>query len=163
MPNLITSGGGAAPAIPAGVIVPFGGAGAVPPTGWLLCDGASLLRATFAGLFAVIGIQYGSVDGTHFNVPDFRTNESLPKGALIDADRGNVGGVQTVTLTISQMPVHNHLQRRFTTGSNLNGVPGIASTATPVATSTPTTNSTGGGTSHSNEAPFVVVNYLIKT
>src|SRR5205085_39849 len=41
------------------------------PTGWVFCDGSSLLRAgTYAALFAVIGTTFGSADGTHFNVPD---------------------------------------------------------------------------------------------
>ena len=46
---------------------------ATPPTGFILCDGSSLLRAgTYAGLFAVIGTTFGTADGTHFNVPDLR-------------------------------------------------------------------------------------------
>lgn len=47
-------------------------AGAVAPTGYLLCDGASYLREDYPGLFAVIGTTYGSADGTHFNVPDMK-------------------------------------------------------------------------------------------
>lgn len=53
---------------PPGTIVLTGGA---VPAGWLACDGASLLRASYPALFAVIGVTYGSVDGTHFNVPDW--------------------------------------------------------------------------------------------
>ena len=56
--------------MPAGVILPF--AGATAPSGYLLCDGSSLLRADYSGLFAVIGTAYGAVDGTHFNLPDMR-------------------------------------------------------------------------------------------
>jgi len=55
---------------PAGLIMMYGGAAA--PTGWLLCDGASLLRASYSDLFTAIGTTFGSVDGTHFNVPDMR-------------------------------------------------------------------------------------------
>lgn len=43
------------------------------PTGWLECDGSSLLRAgTYADLFAYLSTTYGNVDGTHFNLPDYR-------------------------------------------------------------------------------------------
>lgn len=42
------------------------------PSGFLECNGASLLRTTYAGLFAVIGTNYGYADSTHFNLPDFR-------------------------------------------------------------------------------------------
>jgi len=70
---------------PVGTITMFGGAAA--PTGWLLCDHSSLLRAgTYADLFAVIGTTFGSADGTHFNVPDM--SGIFPVGA----GNGNLGG-----------------------------------------------------------------------
>ena len=54
-----------------GMIAPF--AMAFVPTGWLPCDGSSILRAgTYANLFSAIGTTWGSADGTHFNVPDLR-------------------------------------------------------------------------------------------
>lgn len=54
---------------------------ASPPTNWLICDGSSLLRAgTYAALFAVIGTTFGSADGTHFNIPDFRGRSPLGSG-----------------------------------------------------------------------------------
>jgi|GEM_PF-2114615 len=43
-----------------------------PPAGWLEEDGASLVRATYPALFALIGTMYGAADGTHFNLPDMR-------------------------------------------------------------------------------------------
>lgn len=42
------------------------------PDGYLYCDGGSYLRADYPDLFNAIGTAYGAVDGTHFNVPDFR-------------------------------------------------------------------------------------------
>lgn len=53
----------------AGTIIDFGGSAA--PSGYLACDGASYLRATYPTLFSAIGTLWGSVDGTHFNVPNF--------------------------------------------------------------------------------------------
>lgn len=56
---------------PVGSVLAF--CSATPPSGWLLCNGQSLLRAgTYADLFAVLGTTYGAADGTHFNVPDIR-------------------------------------------------------------------------------------------
>ena len=43
-----------------------------PPVGWMAEEGASLLRASYPALFAVIGTMYGAADGTHFNLPDMR-------------------------------------------------------------------------------------------
>jgi microcystin-dependent protein len=47
-------------------------AGTTPPDGWLLCDGSSVSRSTYAGLFYVISTAYGTADGTSFNLPDLR-------------------------------------------------------------------------------------------
>lgn len=55
---------------PAGVVLPYAGASA--PTGYLMCNGASVLRADYADLFSAIGTAFGSVDGTHFTLPDMR-------------------------------------------------------------------------------------------
>lgn len=43
-----------------------------PPTGYLECNGASVLRATYPALFSICGTTFGSVDGTHFTLPDMR-------------------------------------------------------------------------------------------
>lgn len=57
--------------VPTGTIVAFGGT--VAPNGWDLCDGSSKLRAgAYARLFSAIGTAFGTADGTHFNLPDFR-------------------------------------------------------------------------------------------
>lgn len=54
---------------PAGTIVDYGGTNV--PTGWLQCDGSTLSRTTYSGLFAVIGTAYGAGDGsTTFKIPD---------------------------------------------------------------------------------------------
>jgi len=59
--------------VPIGSLVDFGGPVANVPSGWLFCNGASLLRAgTYADLFAAIGTMWGAADGTHFNIPDTR-------------------------------------------------------------------------------------------
>ncbi len=44
---------------------------ATPPTGWISANGSSLARVgTYAGLFAVIGTVFGSVDADHFTLPN---------------------------------------------------------------------------------------------
>ena len=62
---------------PVGSIQAYGGA--TSPQGWLLCQGQSLLRTDYPELFAVIGTSFGSVDSTHFNIPDLR--DKFPEGA----------------------------------------------------------------------------------
>ena len=60
------------PAIfPAGAVLHF--AMAAAPSGWLVCDGSLKSRATYAALFAAIGVNYGAGDGaTTFKLPDLR-------------------------------------------------------------------------------------------
>lgn len=64
---------------PSGVVNAFAGSSA--PDGWLMCDGASLVRATYPNLYAAIGTTFGAADGTHFNVPDLRGRSPLGVGA----------------------------------------------------------------------------------
>lgn len=75
------------------------------PAGWLKANGAAVSRATYAGLFAVIGTTYGAGDGsTTFNLPDLRGEflRGLDDGRGIDAGRA-VGSAQA-----GQMPAHTH-------------------------------------------------------
>lgn len=80
---------------------------AAPPAGWLLCDGAAVLRATYPELFAVIGTTYGNGNGsTTFNLPDRRGRFGLGKAA---AGTGSVLGSSGGTLDHNHtVPVHNH-------------------------------------------------------
>lgn len=57
------------PLMPTGSVISY--AGSTAPTGWLLCDGASLSTTTYASLFAVIGYAFGGSGGS-FNLPDLR-------------------------------------------------------------------------------------------
>ncbi len=87
---------------PTGGMIMFGGGAA--PTGWVLCDGTSYLRAgAMAALFAVIGTAYGSVDGTHFNVPDLRERFPLGKGGTHAL--GATGGAATHSHSVPGLSV----------------------------------------------------------
>lgn len=98
---------------PTGTICMF--PNATPPTGWLLCDGASYLRATYPTLFTALGgaaSPWGLPDGTHFNVPDIRGTVvvgSMGAGpGLTSRALAARGGAEAVTLTLSQVPGHSH-------------------------------------------------------
>jgi microcystin-dependent protein len=55
---------------PAGMVMPY--AGSTAPLGWLVCNGASILRADYPQLFTAIGGAYGAADANHFSLPDLR-------------------------------------------------------------------------------------------
>jgi microcystin-dependent protein len=80
-------------------------AGATAPPGWLRCNGAAVLRASYPSLFQTIGTQYGAGDGsTTFNLPNLQGK--FPLGGT--STRGATGGEENVTLTESQIPSHRH-------------------------------------------------------
>ncbi len=57
--------------VPVGQVASYGGDTA--PAGWLLCDGTAVSRTTYATLFALVGVRFGSGNGTTtFNAPDLR-------------------------------------------------------------------------------------------
>jgi microcystin-dependent protein len=82
-------------AVPAGMVNDF--AGTAAPTGWLECDGSSVLRSTYPDLFTAIGTTWGAADGTHFNLPPDRYR------------RGRTAAAAAVgTLQASQNLSHTH-------------------------------------------------------
>lgn len=102
--------------IPSGAITAYGGTSA--PAGYLLCDGSSLLRASYTNLFTAIGTAYGAADGTHFNLPDLRGQflRGVTGASANDPDASsrtamnpggntgnNVGSIQT-----NQVQPHTH-------------------------------------------------------
>ncbi len=54
--------------VPIGTVVFY--LGTTIPDGYLLCNGASLIRTEFPELFEVLGTKCGSVDSAHFTLPD---------------------------------------------------------------------------------------------
>lgn len=100
---------------PSGSIMPY--AGTTAPPGWLLCDGTPYSTTTYAALFAVCGSTYNTSAGQsaptagNFRVPNLKGR--MPVGldaAVTDFNTtGKSGGSTTVTITVAQMPSHQHV------------------------------------------------------
>lgn len=165
----------AATLMPVGSIV--ASARAAAPTGWLVCDGSTVLRATYAALFSAIGTAFntGGEDSTVFRLPNLKGRVPVGLDAADTAFdvRGETGGAKTHTLTVDEMPSHTHTQNPHThtqwTGGNLtnanpqsgSGIIGQTNQTTTLAT-TATNQNTGGGQAHNNLQPYLVLNYLIR-
>jgi microcystin-dependent protein len=95
--------------VPSGVISQYAGASA--PSGYLLCEGQTVSRATYASLFTAIGTAYGAGDGsTTFALPNLKGRIPVGKdSAQTEFDvLGETGGAKTHTLTTTEMPSHTH-------------------------------------------------------
>ncbi len=86
-------------------------AGDFAPAGWALLDGQTLQRSQHPELFNVIGNTYGGDGISEFALPDLRGRLPVGMGdgqGLLPWMRGQQRGAETVTLTVQQMPLHNH-------------------------------------------------------
>lgn len=149
----------------AGFIYPL--ASSVVPEGFLLCDGAAYSRTEYSELFAAIGTIYGAGDGsTTFNVPNLQTR--VPIGSGEGYALGATGGKATHTLTINEMPAHDHFTARDGGSGNIYFAAGGSSVwveSNNFANSgyRSLTTISGGSQPHNNMQPYTVVNYIIAT
>jgi microcystin-dependent protein len=152
-------------------------AGATAPTGWMLCDGTAISRATYSVLFALIGTTYGEGDTTTtFNLPDLRDKFAIGKSGT--KALGTTAGSSTIGLT--NLPSHDHGGATGTESAththncpvpaaggvttylapqNGTGTNPIA-TGNASATHTHTITAAGGGVAYYQ--PYQALNYIIR-
>ena len=148
---------------PSGTLLDF--AGGTVPSGFLACDGTAVSRSTYSALFAVIGITWGSGNGTTtFNVPDLRGRVTAGVGSVGTNTQPTLalaatGGEQNHTLSTAEMPSHQHTQAL---GGSLSTVANVAGSYVVGNQNTSLVAATGGGGSHNNMMPYAVVTKIIK-
>ena len=127
-------GGGGGSATFIGQIANF--TGNFAPDGWAPANGELLPIAGNQALFSILGTTYGGNGITNFALPDLRDRAAVGGNGVTPL--GATFGEQNTTLTVSQLPPHDHT------------LPGGGVTGT-----------TGGGQPVNNDQPSLVVNYLI--
>jgi microcystin-dependent protein len=145
------------------------------PSGWLLCNGASLSTTTYATLFAVVGYTFGG-SGASFSLPDYR--DRMPIGAnTIAATIGATGGSKDAVVvshthsgTTNSVGDHNHSMPGSSTSS---GGSGAFENRNPSGTKQTgdagghdhsfTTNPAGVSGTNANMTPYLGINFIIKT
>src|SRR5690242_12411349 len=148
------------------------------PTGWAFCDGQILPLSQNTALFSLLGTTYGGDGKSTFALPDIQGNSVMQPGqgpGLSLRDLGEIGGEETVTLLISEIPVHTHNIMASAQPSST-GQPGPAGTmclargfggspykATPfsngVNMAPQTLAPAGGNLPHQNMMPYITLNY----
>ncbi|KQW93338.1 phage tail protein [Massilia sp. Root418] len=156
-------------------------AGNFAPNGWLFCDGRPLAISENETLFQLIGTTYGGDGQETFNLPDLQGRVPLHQGqgpgGAASYQIGERAGVESVTLTVQQIPAHSHLlfattSRASPAYSGKTGLPGSTGgvPAYALAGSEQTamragaagsSGATGGSQPHNNMAPSLGLNYII--
>ncbi|MBI3651456.1 MAG: phage tail protein [Acidobacteria bacterium] len=145
-------------------------AGNFAPAGWMFCEGQLLPISEYETLFNLIGTTYGGDGQSTFALPDLRGR--LPMHFGNGFTLAETGGVETVTLTVSQMPAHSHAllgsTNNASNASPQNSVLAKATTFDGYIADTTTVNmaatsigATGGNQPHNNFQPYLCVDFII--
>jgi microcystin-dependent protein len=160
----------------------------IVPRGWHECDGTVLRVSEYQALASILGFRYGGDGKYTFALPDLRGRAIM---GFSDASGpwqkvGNSGGAETVALTAAQLPPHSHEVLNFSSVGDQNlptsGFPAkIAPSLTPdapqpiplygaapnpaqrVGLASAAVDQTGGGASHPNMQPTLVLVQCIAT
>ena len=140
----------------------------------MLCQGQTLPISEYETLFALIGTTYGGDGQSTFNLPDLRGRLPIHMGTNAGTTfvPGEAAGTESVTLTVSQLPAHNHAliastnnAGASTPNNNVTGQVGATQIYREVAPAAAMAASAvlpvGGGQPHENRQPFLCVNFII--
>lgn len=163
------------------------------PRGWAFCNGQMLSIAQNTALFSLLGTIFGGNGQTTFALPDLRGRVAIGQGqgpGLSNYTMGQSGGLEGVTLTPAQIPMHVHAATGLTVTMSAATTPGTQSVpgtdgANALGASTaggrpaqlyvnasPSVNLQGAGISgntapaggnqpHENRMPYLAINYVI--
>ena len=145
-------------------------AGNFAPNGWLMCEGQLLPISENDTLFTLLGTTYGGDGQETFALPDLRGRIPIHQGS--EQLLGQPGGSEEITLTVQQIPTHNHAAiGAAVTGdqTSANGaLPANSVTITPYLNTPPDAGfngsaitPTGGSQPHTNLQPYLCLNYII--
>jgi microcystin-dependent protein len=145
-------------------------AGNFAPAGWMFCEGQLLPISEYETLFNLIGTTYGGDGQSTFALPDLRGRLPIHFGnGFILAE---TGGVEEVTLTVSQIPAHSHpLLASSSPGSSNTPVGNLTAESPTINTyiqdvtnsnmNPAAITSVGGSQPHTNFQPYLCVDFII--
>jgi microcystin-dependent protein len=141
-----------------------------PPKGWAFCNGQLLPINQNQALFSILGTVYGGDGRTTFGLPNFQSKLPLHQGNGFTL--GQQGGEAAHTLTINEMPAHNHPAQGQSAAAPTTGTTPASSVwansgqnpfapAPDTSMSPAAVSNNGGSQPHNNESPYLVLNFII--
>jgi len=147
------------------------------PAGWAMCQGQLQPISENDTLFNLIGTTYGGDGQETFALPDLQGRVPIHQGTGpggVTFQVGEKAGVESVTLTIQQIPKHNHIMLAAGSSGNssvvqqhvLGGAPsGQVYVLNNIAADTNMNNNaltpSGGSQPHDNLQPYLVITWII--
>ena len=150
-------------------------AGNFAPVGWAFCNGQLLPISENEVLFQLIGTTYGGDGESTFAVPDLQGRVPVHQGsgAGQTIQIGEQAGVESVTLSVQQIPSHTHpLLAAGVPGTQLSPANTVLAESANVQIymqgSSPSANMNagvvgpvGGSQPHENMQPYLAINFII--
>jgi len=148
-------------------------AGNFAPEGWALCNGQLLPINDYQALYSIIGTTYGGDGVRFFALPNL--NGRVPLGVGSNYSLGQNGGIESLTITASQLPAHSHVYNALSGSSESDQPSGnyLAKTGGKFFAKKDATDKLlpmsqevispfkGGNQAHNNMSPYLVLNYVI--
>jgi microcystin-dependent protein len=146
------------------------------PQGWAFCNGQLMAISENDALFNLIGTTYGGDGQNTFALPNLQSRVIVHQGqgpGLSNHIIGENAGVESVTVTTPQLPIHNHAANcSSSAGSQSSPVGNIWSADAAGLTAEYSNNQnghmnaaaigqSGGNQPHENRMPFLAMNYII--
>ncbi|MCU0496008.1 MAG: tail fiber protein [Anaerolineae bacterium] len=149
-------------------------AGNFAPAGWAFCEGQLMSISENETLFQLIGTTYGGDGESTYALPDLRGRAPMHQGqgpGLSAYVLAQSGGAEQITLTVNQIPSHNHA----VLGANVAATDTIPNNTLAPASSVPNIydvgpdtsmnpailSGVGGNQPHNNLQPSLAVNFII--
>ena len=152
----------------------FGGTFA--PAGWAMCQGQSMPISENETLFNLIGTTYGGDGQETFNLPDLQGRAPMHMGQgpgiTQNYTEGEAAGVESVTLTTNQIPLHTHPMIASQALGNVtqptgnimaqnNTISNYIEDVTDANFNANVVQPTGGSQPHDNMQPYLVLTFII--
>jgi microcystin-dependent protein len=145
------------------------------PAGWAFCNGQLMPIAENDALFVLLGTTFGGDGQETFGIPNLQGRVPVHFGTGSDGINYQIGessGVESVTLTVNQLPAHNHALlaslnnagASIVTG-NVTGQVGATQLYREVPPASPlnanAVTPVGGSQPHDNMQPYLAISYII--